>query len=195
VVEALAELVAATLAHERLWKIERERSRRATVLEGLLPIYGASRRAGRPFVDVNCAALPETSGPPSRTASSARTSTTGFTSSRSGCRRCAIAGRTSCRCPRSSWPRSGAPSAGRPPASPATPERVCSVPLDGQRSDPSERAGPVARISSPATDGPRRGQRSLPARHFHSRISGRSSPLSPMCSRCSMSFSRSACFV
>jgi transcriptional regulator with GAF, ATPase, and Fis domain len=37
VVEALADLLAAALEHERLWTIERERSRRAMALEGLLP--------------------------------------------------------------------------------------------------------------------------------------------------------------
>jgi transcriptional regulator with GAF, ATPase, and Fis domain len=37
VVEALADLVAAALEHERLWTIEKERSRRAMALEGLLP--------------------------------------------------------------------------------------------------------------------------------------------------------------
>jgi len=36
-VATLADLVAAELEHERLWRIERERSRRATALEGLLP--------------------------------------------------------------------------------------------------------------------------------------------------------------
>jgi GAF domain-containing protein len=36
VVEALSDLVAAALEHERLWTIERERSRRALALEGLL---------------------------------------------------------------------------------------------------------------------------------------------------------------
>jgi transcriptional regulator with GAF, ATPase, and Fis domain len=53
VVEALAELVAAALAHERLWTIERERSRRATALEGLLPTLAQALDVRQVFKQVS----------------------------------------------------------------------------------------------------------------------------------------------
>jgi transcriptional regulator with GAF, ATPase, and Fis domain len=53
VVEALAELVAAALAHERLWKIERERTRRTTALEGLLPTLAQALDVRQVFKQVS----------------------------------------------------------------------------------------------------------------------------------------------
>jgi transcriptional regulator with GAF, ATPase, and Fis domain len=53
VVEALAELVAAALEHERLWKIERERGRRATALEGLLPTLAQALDVRQVFKQVS----------------------------------------------------------------------------------------------------------------------------------------------
>ncbi len=53
VVEALSDLVAAALEHERLFAIERERSRRAVALEGLLPTLARALDVRQVFKQVS----------------------------------------------------------------------------------------------------------------------------------------------
>jgi two-component system response regulator AtoC len=53
VVAALADLVAAALEHERLWTIERERSRRAVALDGLLPTLAQALDVRQVFKQVS----------------------------------------------------------------------------------------------------------------------------------------------
>jgi transcriptional regulator with GAF, ATPase, and Fis domain len=53
VVQALADLVAAALEHERLWTIERERVRRAMALEGLLPTLAGALDVRQVFRQVS----------------------------------------------------------------------------------------------------------------------------------------------